>query len=101
MVTYNPGRALDQPNADGSAQPTMDYLNPQWAQFFDRLKVAGGGITPTIEGGAGQMAPAMGDTEDTAAPGYDAAVNPLLMNYDPKTINQSLKGLKAATKVTT
>ena len=100
MVPNNPvyERAYAQDNPDGTPAPTTNWFNPQWAEFFDRLKAAGVGTMPGIAGGVGQTMPAMHSIGDTASPTYNSAIDPLSTNYDPKTINQSLEGLKLATK---
>lgn len=83
-------RAYAQNRADGTPAPTMNYLNPQWAQFYDRIKQATGGKSTVLNGGVGQTMPPLGSAEDPAAPDYGQGIKPL---------TASMSGLQKATKV--
>lgn len=51
-------RSYAAPRADGSPNPTMNTMNPQWAQWFDR---AGGNPVFANQGGARNLPDAQGD----------------------------------------
>lgn len=84
-------RAYAQNRADGSAAPTLNYMNPQWARFYDQLKQASGGKQPLLGGGVGQSLPKFDTPADPAAVEDDTDIT---SPTDPVAVLRRALGVK-------